>query len=1443
MAPSPMPSLTPTLAPTLTPSLMPTLLPTHLPSPQPTLPPTLLPSLLPTHLPSLQPTLPPTLLPSLLPTHQPTPQPTLPPTPLPSLRPTHYPTLQPTLAPSLVPSLQPTALPSLLPTLKPSAMPTQEPTSQPTLLPTSSPSLRPTLLPTAAPTLQPSLVPSLEPTAPPTHLPTQQPTALPTMVPSGLPTMSPTLLPTHLPTITPSAQPTLLPSPAPSAGPTLLPSLLPTAVPTLDPTALPTLLPSLPPTGTPTLQPFPSPTFNPTGTPGPTTSGTSKIGISMNFVASAAPTASDSDRLKSALVQQLGVNSADIRGWTLSFTFGSGSRRLVVSTEEDWQHPAAPIQRDGEPGEMTRTGPSEEQQRRLSGSFTWTSDFTLVSTDSSTTGSQYATSVTNSLNSSSFATTLAANLNTTLSVDASSLVTDVATRNPSPVPTSVPSLLPTALPTPLPTSEPTLEPTHLPTLQPTLQPTLLPTQMPTPLCPAGTYLSGVLCEDCAAGKYSDPSAGTWATACDNCESGKFQASTRQSSCDNCDAGHFGASTALTVSTCSGACTAGKYSAAGSTACTDCAAGTIAAAAGSFACTECEVGTIAATTGASVCTDCVAGTIATSAGASACTACDGTEGEYIGTAGQSACAACAAGSIVDLESGATSCTACDGTSGEYIATAGETACAACAAGYIVNLESGATSCTACTAGKIAETAGTTTCTDCAAGKASSGAASAACIACSVGTYADFAGATSCTNAEAGYYVQTTGATTTLPCQAGFYQNEVGQTACKSCGTDCKLKNDENPGKHSYCYSLTQATGETGNAVCLKCACSNQKKEAVKECIADTGECKCKGLWVDKQLGLAEGFGDDADREAGRGMDCADEQDVYTAIGVAYSFFGFFLVIVIPFLFASGALAVLSGVWRKDVAIILNGLRDSTATANQMEVRRDMSKHQREVEKRLRSAFNNLDKDASGGIDVDELKSIFLLIGLPEEYVFTAMAAADLDNNEAIDVDEFHLLISFLAPFVKQQRTRKRHRDIFDVLDDDKSGTIDGEEVREASELLGISMDQMTGHMDTSDAALSYDEFVRVVDRVFSKERHQAVVKARKMKEGHFFATYERLRRKDGSFTFGCFCKSLAAIGLSLSESERLELFDFFYPQEKKDAAASRDPELAITDPLKTAPPAGPGVHSEVSDKRCGRWRCKKAVNNLHSHLLTYRDYRVMLSAAVLHYESDYFPRSAFKKAFLSFADDGDADLDGNSGAHRGYIQIAHLSDLFIQVGHPLGDDEVAKLASDLDRGDGLLLFDTFADLMAHFVDTELEVEILEELQDKGRILRIELFALFLRLATIPLLALGLMCMGFITMVFDVYLMAQDFYVHENKIEERVKTYVAAIAQVFEALRPLPFVHLLPPLRFGFVLLEVFTVEIPVKAGISCEGMQVSSALALTESSCVYSIIRDANLHAR
>lgn len=139
-------------------------------------------------------------------------------------------------------------------------------------------------------------------------------------------------------------------------------------------------------------------------------------------------------------------------------------------------------------------------------------------------------------------------------------------------------------------------------------------------CARGEYLaSSLLCEECAAGTYSDTSD---SAECIPCAAGREQPLAGQTACALCAPGSY----------------AGNE---GTAECTVCAKGTAAGDAGASACAQCEAGRFAADTSLTSCEMCSAGEFA-GAGAFRCTAC--LDGTVAPDAGSAACTACHTNSL-------------------------------------------------------------------------------------------------------------------------------------------------------------------------------------------------------------------------------------------------------------------------------------------------------------------------------------------------------------------------------------------------------------------------------------------------------------------------------------------------------------------------------------------------------------------------------------------------------------------------------------------------------------------------------------------------------------------------------------------------------------------------------------------------------------------------------
>jgi len=440
--------------------------------------------------------------------------------------------------------------------------------------------------------------------------------------------------------------------------------------------------------------------------------------------------------------------------------------------------------------------------------------------------------------------------------------TPVPTAKPTAKPTARPTTRPTARPTARPTTRPTTRPTARPTARPTLRPapepssrpttstapsqipTRQPTPLPTPLCPAGTFLSGVLCLDCDAGKYSDPSEGTWAVTCTPCAAGKYQNSTGQPSCKGCAAGYFGISAGLTVSTCSGPCGAGTYAAAGATSCTSCSAGrwgntesastancanlcaagessSALGATASSTCTVCPAGKYSATAGQAACAVCGAGYVQQNAGKASCMPCR--PGSYAPSAGATECTYCKRGFYVGNYAATECISECPEGTSSNVGSSGLGNCTLCPTGKYSALKTGFTNCTSCIAGKYSSAIGAKkkkTCKKCGRGKYSSS-GSAACSSCPGGSYNNDKGMAACDPCPAGRYSHA-GSKRCYRCEVGTY-SKAGAALCLECEAG-KYAKEKFGSRVKYIWPFQKRVAKYAGGNCTACPAARYSSDA-------------------------------------------------------------------------------------------------------------------------------------------------------------------------------------------------------------------------------------------------------------------------------------------------------------------------------------------------------------------------------------------------------------------------------------------------------------------------------------------------------------------------------------------------------------------------------------------------------------------------------------------
>ncbi|KAJ1304976.1 hypothetical protein OPQ81_000019 [Rhizoctonia solani] len=132
--------------------------------------------------------------------------------------------------------------------------------------------------------------------------------------------------------------------------------------------------------------------------------------------------------------------------------------------------------------------------------------------------------------------------------------------------------------------------------------------------------------------------------------------------------------------------------------------------------------------------------------------------------------------------------------------------------------------------------------------------------------------------------------------------------------------------------------------------------------------------------------------------------------------------------------------------------------------------------LREAFQIFDKNGDGQITTTELTSLLHALSTPIQDVEAILDQADANEDGALDLGEFLLLMG--ERLNSGQKTDRELREVFDRFDKDGSGSIEKGELRRAVTLLGDKLtDQelatIMREVDTDgDGRVSFEEFTRV-----------------------------------------------------------------------------------------------------------------------------------------------------------------------------------------------------------------------------------------------------------------------------------------------------------------------------------------------------------------------------------
>lgn len=95
-------------------------------------------------------------------------------------------------------------------------------------------------------------------------------------------------------------------------------------------------------------------------------------------------------------------------------------------------------------------------------------------------------------------------------------------------------------------------------------------------------------------------------------------------------------------------------------------------------------------------------------------------------------------------------------------------------------------------------------------------------------------------------------------------------------------------------------------------------------------------------------------------------------MAYIFLVCMVFIFIPLVFSSGVLAIIAGIWRNDINIILFKMKKKTILAFRMQVERIHEQQLEYEDAELKKGFDELDVDRNGTIEPKELGPLVMFL---------------------------------------------------------------------------------------------------------------------------------------------------------------------------------------------------------------------------------------------------------------------------------------------------------------------------------------------------------------------------------------------------------------------------------------------------------------------------------------
>ncbi len=136
--------------------------------------------------------------------------------------------------------------------------------------------------------------------------------------------------------------------------------------------------------------------------------------------------------------------------------------------------------------------------------------------------------------------------------------------------------------------------------------------------------------------------------------------------------------------------------------------------------------------------------------------------------------------------------------------------------------------------------------------------------------------------------------------------------------------------------------------------------------------------------------------------------------------------------------------------------------------------------IREAFNLFDTDGSGQIDPKELKAAMQSLGFESKNPTIYQMIADLDTPENSNGINFDMFLDAITDKLGNKETKEGIARIFDLFDDDKSGTINVHNLRRVAKELGETMStdelkEMLERAASNGDEISFEDFYFIMTK--------------------------------------------------------------------------------------------------------------------------------------------------------------------------------------------------------------------------------------------------------------------------------------------------------------------------------------------------------------------------------